>query len=339
MTIKRMRLRLLAPLLGTAGVLFGTAVTAGQPKPPSLKGTHEKGTLETILHRGANVPDEIYLIPTPNNCEGHVNMKITWDEEKNFVRLELKGQNALYPNPSVDRTEGVNYFPNPFWPEPEDFTNGRYQLWVILLAEPVTFYYDAITFDLLGSEHEFPSPPPNTIPLLLPVGHIVPTDFIYPDKHGNVDFVQEWAYDAMVRGDLPEYSHSVATFIPHNLCKANPWSYAQTSTRPWITDPRPASEAHSFSDFLRAGMQFDMTVEPPEYYVFPPRVTNAAAVSNVTNISDGIPKGWTLDFEAVFGNLAPPMRPFPEGASCEPWYKPKRDRDFDLCAQFQDPSE
>lgn len=335
---RRRRLRAGALILGSSLGMLAPAL-ASHKKPnvtPRLEGDFEKGSLETILHRGANVPDEILLIPTPNDCEGHLKMRISWDEEENWVKLELEGKNALFPSPTVDRTEGVDFHANPFWPEPVDFADGRYQLWVIILAEPVTFYYDGTTLDLLGSAYDFASPPPGAIPVQLPVGDVVPTDFIHPDANGNVDFVQWWDYDAMVRGDLPQYSHSPASFIPHNLCKANPWSYAQTSTRPWITLPRPAAEAHSFSDFLRAGMQFDLTVEPPEYFTFPPAsVTNVAALSNVTNVSDGVPRGWTLDFEAVFSNLSPPIRPFPEGDDCQPYYKPKRDRDFDLCATME----
>lgn len=316
--------------LVAASVSGSAYAQAGQPHVPYLKGDVDKGEYVSRLYRGAVVPDELLVLPTGDNCESHVDAHVSWNKAQNWVKVRLVGKKALTPYPTVNRTEGVDYFPNPFMPEPEDFNNGRYQFWFIMLGEPIDFYYDVATLDLLGSEHDFTEPPIGVITLHLPVGYAVATNFFQPKPNGNLDYTETFAYDAMVRGDLNQFAHVTATYIPHNLCTAHPFRYEQTSTRPYSVT-RPASEALSFEDYLRSGMFFDLTVEPPEYAAFPPRSTNVATFSQNPAVGGGIPNGWSLDIEAVFANLAPPIRPWEGAGSCEPWVKPVRNRSFNQC--------
>src|SRR5690606_25007126 len=124
-------------------------------------------------------------------------------------------------------------------PEAKDIVNGRYQLWFIMTSEEIPYYYDPVTLEILGSVHSFPTPPEGAIVVPLPGFNGVPTNFIQPDAKGSVDYRETFPYDKFVRGDLPQYAHVVGSLIPHTLCKANPFRYDQTSTRPFVDQPLP----------------------------------------------------------------------------------------------------
>ncbi len=333
---KYAKIKILATLLLTAGtVVLAYATVNHHNSTPEGKGNLERGTLTAELYRGAAVPDELLVVDLPGNCENHLDLTLKWNKAANLVTVKLKGQNVLEPYPDVTRTEDVNYFPNPFWPEPKDIVDGRYQLWLISPHGNVTFYYDVNTAELLGSEYDFASPPEQSIPVDFPTVRALPTGFIQPDSNGNVDFTFHMEYDNMVRGDLPQYTHVVASFIPHNLCLANPYRYDLTTTRPYAVT-LPASEALTWEDYLRDGLIFDTTIEPAQYYTDPPLTTMIATYSNTVAVGGGIPQGWTFDLEAVFMGVAPPIKPWEGAGSCEPWFKPKRDRGINFC-QMQQP--
>lgn len=327
-------------VVGALALVAGAAVVETRAhwnpiEPPELRGDESRGRLTTQLHRGASVPDELMVIATPNDCRGSLDLEVEWDEAENYVRIHLTGENALDPHPTVHRTEGVDYFPNDFWPEAKDVEDGRYLLWLIHVPGLVDFYYDATTLDLLGSEYDFESPPENAIPVEIPAFVAVPTGFIEVKENGDVDYTHEFAYDGLTRGDLPQFAHFVASFIPHSLCQAHPTDYVQTSSRPYAGPTLPASEALPFSEYLGNGIIFDITVEPQDYHVYPPISTNIATYSQALTVAGGIPNGWTNDLEAVFANLAPPIVPWSEAGTCEDWFKPRRDRDFDICAPVE----
>ncbi|MEZ4437611.1 MAG: hypothetical protein R3B72_00860 [Polyangiaceae bacterium] len=322
----------IASCLAVMVTAFGDEGEAKHKPKIDSRGDTTRGRIDIPLHRGTVVPPELLSFPTLQNCTATAQLTITWDKDENWVNLKVKGKKVLIPNPVVDRTEGVDYFTNPFWPEPEDIQGGRYQLWIIGQSELVTYYYDAITLDLLGSEYDFPQPPNQPfIPLHLPGARIVPTDFIYPDQHGNVDFEQTWDYDNITRGDLPNYTHSIASFIPHNLCLANPFRYDLTTARPYATPARPASEAMGWDYYLKAGMLFDLTLEPSQYFMFPPISTNVGVIGNATAIAGGIPPGWGVNWDAIFGNVAPPLSEFGGRNSCTPYLGPPHIANFNQC--------
>jgi hypothetical protein len=312
--ISRMGLMVVAGLLAA-----GPDAQAAPPKDGAVgKGTLEKGSIDLQLYRGAVVPFEITVIATPNECNSHLDLNISWDESKNEVRLRMRGKNALEQYPSIDRTLGENYLPNPHFPEPEDFDDGRYQLWIVGAAGPVMpFYYDIETLDLLGGAPDFETPPVPAIPVPFPTLYMFSTPTFQPKKNGDVKVDWTFPYDSPHRGDRPEYSYHVVTFPPPNLCGANPFRLDLSTLRPWISDPLPREDARPWSDYLRGGLLFDVTVEPSEYYVEPPITTLVATYSGGTAVGGGVPRDWQLDIDAAFAGLAPPIRRWEGAGKCE----------------------
>ncbi|MEM7155893.1 MAG: hypothetical protein AAF799_23785 [Myxococcota bacterium] len=294
-------------------------------------GNVESGDFRTLLHRGAAVPFELTVVATPNDCNGYMKLDVEWDEASNEVEVGLWGNGVLEPYPDVERTLGVNYTPNEFFPEPEDFQDGRYQLWMVSAAGPITmFFYDPVTLDLMGSEYDFAVPPP-AIPVFFPTLYMTATETFQPQWNGNVRETWTYDYDAMVRGDLPQYAHHIVTFPPPNLCGADPNRLDLSTLRPYISDPLPASEARPFSDYLRGGLLFDVTIEPPEYYTDPPLTTLAATYSGATAGAGGIPAGWNFDIDAAFMNVAPPIRPWAGAGSCTDVYPGLHTTGLNVC--------
>jgi hypothetical protein len=188
------------------------------------------------------------------------------------------------------------------------------------------------TLDLIGSELDFEEPPPNTIAIAFPTLYLTATSLFQPDENGDVDVSFTWEYDDMIRHDRPDLSHFYATFPPPNLCLANPDRLDLSTLRPYISDPRPAEEARPWSDWLRGGMLFDVTVEPPEYFVEPPRVTFIGTHQGTTAVGGGVPNGWKLDIDAAFMGVAPPIRPWQGAGLCEQTFEPVHDPGIDFCA-------
>lgn len=328
---QRKRRYLFTAALGVA-MLLSSRGLADSPQRPRSSGTFHKGSLTIPLHRGGATPFEAFLPALPSNCEAEMMFTLTWDEEANRVHARLTGKHVLVPHPTIRRTQGVDFFPNPIWPEPKDIVNGRYLLWILSPDRMITFYYDGVTRDVLGSEFDLPTPPPGATTLSLPSIKLVPSPFFQPDAEGNVDVEWSYAYDNMVRGDLPQFAHSFFTPPPTNLCLANPFRYDQSTTIGYTSPARPAAEAMSFSDYLRNGLIFDITVEPPKYFTFPPTAGQTSFYSNATVVGGGIPKGWSLDLDAVFMNNAPPIKPFAGAHSCRDHFVPRHNPNLNFCA-------
>ena len=300
-------------------------------EPPYGLGNYHEGEFFMTLNRGGVVPPELTVMPTRNNCESHLDLKIKWSEKKNHVTVRLTGDDALDQYPDVERTEGVDYLPNPFFAEPEDYYDGRYQLWLISAAGPlVNFYYDPTTLDLLGSDADFDVPPP-AIPVPFPTLYMFATPTFQPDHHGDVFLEWSFPYDSAHRGDRPEFSHHVVTFAPPNLCTANPFRLDLSNLRPYISDPLPIEDARPFSDYLRGGMLFDVTIEPAEYYLEPPTTSLAATYSGVTAVGGAIPPGWELDIDAAFAGLAPPIKQWKGAGKCEATFEGFHDKGINFC--------
>jgi hypothetical protein len=317
---------------------LGLALLPGPPgfadssARPSSSGTFHKGSLTLPLRRGGATPFEAFLPALPSGCEAEMTITLAWDEQANRVHARLRGKHVLVPHPTLRRTLGVDFFPNPIWPEPKDFSNGRYLFWILSPARLLTFYYDGTTHDIIGSEFDHPTPPPGAIPLTVPGIKLFPSPFFQPDDDGNVDLEWSFAYDKVVRGDLPQFSHSFFTPPPTNLCLANPFRYDQSTTIGYTSPARPAAEAMPFSDYLRNGLIFDITVEPPEYFTFPPTAGQTSFYSGATVVGGGIPKGWSLDLDAVFMNNAPPIKPFAAAHSCRDYFVPRHNPNINFCA-------
>ena len=315
-----------AATLGVAPIADASA-----PDGPWGKGNVDKGELRVELYRGGAVPLELTVAAT-RDCDAHLELDMKWDAAENTVRIKLTGENALDRFPDLQRTEGVDFFPNAFIPEPEDIDDGRYQLWIVSAAGPLMpFYYDVETLDLVGGPPG--DPPPMTIPVPFPTLYMFATQMFQPDHDGDVHMVYEFAYDSVRRGDRPELSYHVITFPPPNLCGANPFRLDLSTLRPYIADAY-VTEEHSrpWSDFLRGGLLFDVTIEPAEYFTEPPRTTLIGTYSGATAVGGGVPRNWTLDIDAAFMNVAPPIVPWPGAGSCQNWFNPVHTQGLNFCA-------
>lgn len=330
-TKQRRRRCCLTVVVGLGVLLLASVGLADSPVRPRSSGTFHRGSLTLSLHRGGSTPFEAFLPALPSNCEGEMTLTLSWDEQENWVHGKLEGEHVLVPYPSIHRTDGVNFFPNPIWPEQKDFINGRYLLWTLSPARMITFYYDRTTLDILGSEFEFPTPPPGAIPLTIPGLKLFPTPFFQPDHDGNVDLEWSLPYDNVVRGDLPQFTHSYFSEPPANLCLSNPVRYDLSTTLGYTSPARPAGEALSFSEYLRNGLIFDITAEPPAYFTFPPVAGQTSFYSGTTVVGGGIPRGWSLDLDAVFMNNAPPIKPFAAAGTCQDYFVPRHAPNIDFC--------
>jgi hypothetical protein len=256
-----------------------------------------------------------------------------WSERDDDVSVHLEGHHVLVPHPNVTRTEGVDFFPNPFFPQPQNITNGRYQFWVISAGgPPITLFYDKATAKLLGSQFDFPSQPPNSAAISLPTLFLVPSPFFQPDAQGNLDETFHWKYSAMVRDDFPTLAQHFFTVAPPTLCDINPFRLDLSFLRAFITNARPASEALPFSDYVRNGLLFDITVDPPTYFTNPPLTTQFSTYSNTTAIAGSAPRGWGLDIDAAFGNTAPPIRQFVGAGRCQQEFTGVHTHNINFCA-------
>lgn len=310
-----------------------TANATGFNKP-FAKFEPEKGFMTLPTYQGAGIPFELTVMPgKQDNCNAEMKTTISWNEQANKVKVRLQGKNVLDQNPTFVRTAGVNYFPNQFWPEPKDVINGRHQYWMISPGGTITLYYDPVTLDLLGSEWDFQTPPP-AIPVTLPTIKVVSMTPFQPDANGDVDHTWEFDYDKIVKLDRPDQAHHLFTAAPENLCLANPFRFDLSTVRPFLTYGLPESEALNFREFLESGLIFDLTVEPAEYYTDPPLTTQIATYSTVALTGGVVPKGWSLDLAAVFGNQAPPIVPYPSRDTCDPYFYAAPKTNINWCAQM-----
>lgn len=325
-------------VLGPAGALVASSLLFGSIGLADH--AFEEGTSSGDVHEGKmqlplvwnmqSLPEN-YWIPVPGDCQNTIHLTMKWDEEEDWVKIRLKGKNVLTPYPDVERTPGVNFFPNQFWPEAEDIVGGRYQLWLITASEEITLYFDAGTRDLLGSEFDFAAPPAGSIPIHVPGVKLVGSELFQPKPNGDLDVEFTWQYSAMVRLDRPELAHMFATFPAHNLCDINPFRYDLSTTRGYISEPRPASEARPFSAYFKNGLIFGITVEPAQYFVEPPRDTQIVTYGNASAFGGLIPPGYRFDVDAFFMNVAPPIQPSPVAGQCVFHYNGVHTKNLDFC--------
>jgi hypothetical protein len=106
--------------LVAGSLLASMTVFADSPQGQAEgEGTTERGSITVPLNRGGIAPFELTVAATPNNCTTHPVVTIDWVQSENTVHLHLLGQGVLTPHPTVMRTLGVDYTPNPFFPEPQ----------------------------------------------------------------------------------------------------------------------------------------------------------------------------------------------------------------------------
>ena len=183
----------------------------------------------------------------------------------------------------------------------------------------------------MGSELDFPTPPPGAIPVPFPTLRLFSSDYFQPKANGDLNYKWTFSYDKVHRGDRPDLSEFFLTFPPPNLCEVNPFRIDQSHLRPYGSDPIPVAEAPSFDEYLRGGLIFDITVEPPVPFTDPPIQTNIGSYSQTTMVGGELPNGFTLDIDAVFGNVAPAVRPWGGAGACNLWTPPFHDMGINFC--------
>jgi hypothetical protein len=295
-------------------------------------GDDDKGSLYTPLWRGNSPAIEDYVAAPPNgDCRQlKCTVRMDWDRAANDVSYLIKCR-GLQPNPSVHRTEGVDYFPNAFHPSPKDIVHGAYRLWSLFgrvnkVKVPVFFHYNPQTLKLVGSDLDFPGgPPPGLIPIDFPTAVITPSKTFQPNAAGFASHAWHTAYDHVtVEGGA--YSYVTVGFPPHDLCQAKPLQPAVSGLRPYASHWLPPSEGPSFQEVLHGGLTFDMTIDEtddvdPNTGVAPYGYSGVAYISNSPFVPGGIPNGFSFQLLAAFTNSPPMHRPVPggNGLNCQPF--------------------
>ncbi len=306
---------------GLAGIVTGFVLAAGPdadaaPRFLLSQGYAARSALNIDLHRGAVVPPEATVIATPDGCGRELELDIDWNERANRVRVRLRGREALPPDPQIDREPGVDYFENPFYPEPEDVESGRYQLWITGAAGPMTsFYYDPHTYALLGGGPDF-VPLPGSIVHQFPTLYALASPQFEPNSRGDVRLDWSFSYARPARGDQPQFSYQMLAFVPPDLCHYDRFRPDLSTLRAWTSDPVPVADARPWSEFLAGGLMFSVTVEPddPDDPLAP---TLIHAHSNTTVVGGAIPPKWTLLNDAAQAGVAPFIGPWPGAGRCE----------------------
>src|SRR5262249_54630096 len=153
------------------------------------------------------------------------------------------------------RTEGVDWWDNPFHPAPKDFEKSAYKFWIIFNSfQTPTFYYDVQTLALKGSELDFPGgPPPGTFPIQIPDYMLASSSLMRPDKNGFIHHSWTIPYDHVnVEGGY--YSVARVTFVPFDLCLSIPGQPGLGQARPYARWQPIGSQGPSWKQALQSGL-------------------------------------------------------------------------------------
>ena len=291
---------------------------------PVWLGDDDRGALVSPMFRGAAAGIEDYVFTPPDgDCASTRGVfRIDWDAAANTVRYQVKLKKVPV-RPSVRRTEGVDYFPNPYHDTPKDIRNGGYRLWTVLSAQGLLndFYYDAGTLLFAGSQWDFPGgQPAGTIKVSVPVFALQSTVVMLPDRDGQMFHQYTVPYDRpTVEGGA--YSFGLATYIPLDLCEGHPVQPTLGQLRPWVSPwlpPGTPGYDFSFRDMLARGMVFSVTVEEdkafPQTRGFAPYVYSGIPImGNEPVFQGGVPSGYRNDLASVILQVVPGIRPIPGG--------------------------
>jgi hypothetical protein len=293
-------------------------------------GDDDKGTLYAPLWRGAfpGVEDYVYA-PSDHDCtKAKSTLRIDWNRATNKVDILIKGR-AFPRRPDVRRTEGVDWFPDPFHNAPKDIHEGGYRMWM-LMGSPTRqagFFYDPTTLQLKGSDFDFPNgPPPGLIRNAFPVISMSGSTLFDPDSQGFV--VHEWktAYDH-VTVESGTYGRAWGTFVPVDLCQAAPLQPGISQLRPYASPWQPLNTAPRWDEMLHAGLGFDIQIDertdPNDQYGgnLPYVFSGISYLGNMTALQGGVPNGHANSILAAFQNVAPAIFPVPggNGRDCRPY--------------------
>jgi len=199
-------------------------------------------------------------------CEGSARARVDYSKARNKVRLRVRFDGLPYRmNASMqDMSHAWNQFPT-------EIVDGKWQVWFVgrLFSEESIFWYDGLTGELIGNEHDVApeSLPASAIPIPIPVIHMVCiTPLFESDPNtlkAKVDVTVQYdrILDAIGTGGVK------VAYVPPRLCAPDELITYYTSGG---LDP---SEAMSFDDVLASihsgrGMALATSLEPdpkPEY--------------------------------------------------------------------------
>jgi hypothetical protein len=301
---------------------------------PVWTGNSEKGQLYTPLWRGA-LPgiEEFVYTPRSGDCTGvKGTIRVDWDSAADTVHFLIKGRN-FDRFPSVHRTDGVNYWYNPFHPAPKDFDNGAYRLWIVEAAvtnkEKLWYappgpsdncdFGQPVCGPLVATQYTAASQPDNApIELSVPTFSITGSLQFQPDETGHFSHEFTNRYSAFTNeGGM--FSRDWVTFAPEDLCQAHPGpvlpkSQLRPVASPWIS----ADQAPSWREILGANLAFDLHAEEaadPNVlggnlpYVY----SGVSVVGNMPTLKGGVPNGAHAVLTGAIINVQPPIDFVPGG--------------------------
>lgn len=254
----------------------------------------EEGSFRVPLQPGAG-PLEVF-IRTREMCEGEAHVDVEYSKSDNRVSIRAEFTDLPYKY-DYTRSQDIS---TPWNLHPVSVEDGKWQVWLIgrLFNLDMLFYYDAATGELLGSAFDYPEPPPFSIPVVLPISHLLCSPVFEGEPDGHAVLEWEMPYDAMI--DSEGTGGTWAGFIPQNLCK--PDKLVAYYTNGGI----PPEEAMTFDDVLatvhRSGIMLATSLEPdpkPEYL----KARDNLMIAHIGAYPQTIPQGYTMDLNS--GTLQP----------------------------------
>jgi hypothetical protein len=258
------------PVLGVllGGLALATTPAPLTPRTPTGISTVEQryvyappneGSFEVPLRLGAAAPTEV-AIEEPIQCrsDAWARARITYSKSRNEVVLEATYDGLPY---RMSYTRAVD-ISTPYNQFPVSVTQGKWQIWFVgrMLNFDTTYYYDASTLQLIGSEHDLPGgPPANSIAVPIATMHMTSTPLFEgtPEGKASVRFV--FRYDQML--DDRSSGGVYFSYVPYNLCKPDEYGL-------YYTDGGLAvSKAMNFDQVLQSiwsgyGMALATSLEP-----------------------------------------------------------------------------
>jgi hypothetical protein len=298
---------------------------------PVWAGNDEQGSVILPQWRGSGAAIEEYEYAPPNgDCRAmRGTIRVDWDSTANTVTFTIKYR-GLPQDPSVQRTEGVDWFANPYHVFPKDIDHGVYRTWIILAAPThfITFYYDPVTLNVIGNQFDFPNGPPNNgnvIPVSLPSFTLSGSSALTPDANGDVFHQYTISYNSLTT-ESGTHSFARISYLPFNLCNTIPSNPALGQLRAYVGAWQPAGAGMDWKTVLHNNLAFDLQVEkagdaPPGGdlpYIF----GGVAVMGNNTGQQGGVPKGYRLSVQAAIQNVSPTIVPLPSnvtGLGCTPY--------------------
>lgn len=224
----------------------------------------DKGSFTVPLSLALGAQKEVILEePVMCGADASASVDVSYDKAKNRVKFKAHFKKSLPYRMSYTRPNDISTPYNQF---PVSVTEGHWQLWLVANLNSVQsiFYYDAATLQLIGNENDLPGPPPNSIPVSLPVTHMLCSPEFEGKPNGDGELEFDERYDHML--DLVGQGGTFVTYLPYNLCKPDEYGA-------YYTNPLPATKGPSWDSVLDSiwngyGFAISSSLEPvtkPEY--------------------------------------------------------------------------